>query len=379
MTTAARIPLAIPDLRGRELELLTKCVRDNWVSSAGPEVLELEHSMAQLTGRAHAVATVNGTAALHLALLGLGIRPGDRVIVPDWTFAATANAVAHAGATPVFVDVTASDWALDAGLVAEAIEKDPGIRAVMAVDPIGHAADMDALIAVCGQAGIPLIEDAAGGIGGRYKDRPCGSFGQVSTFSFNGNKTVTAGGGGMLLTDDAAIAQRVRHRSTQARPAADYVHDEVGYNYRMTNINAAVGLAQLERLDEMVAAKRAIATRYDASLSSRNDIQAMPRPSHSHSACWLYCVQVAGEEAAQSLVSACADANIEARVFWRSLSAQKPWQSQAPHLRGVSAKLSGTIVSLPCSSSLTEEQQSRVLDVLSAWSGPAMEREAIGA
>jgi dTDP-4-amino-4,6-dideoxygalactose transaminase len=364
-----RIPLSIPDLRGREAELLMNCVRDNWVSSAGPEVSAFETGTAELTGRSHAVATVNGTAALHLALLAVGVRPGDRVIVPDWTFAASVNAVAHAGATPVFVDVRHEDWALDPAIVERALRSDAGIRAVIAVDPVGHAADMDPLSQVCAAAGVALVEDAAGAIGATYHGRPCGSFGDVSIFSFNGNKTVTAGGGGMVLTDNAEIARTVRHRSTQARPGTDYIHDAVGYNYRMTNLNAAVGLAQLERLGEMVEAKRAIAARYDAALADRDDVKPMPRPAHSDSSCWLYNVQVSHEDAARSLVGALAADNIEARIFWRSLSVQAPWQDAPRHLSGVSEALSGRVVSLPCSSSLTRDEQVRVVGILSMWSG----------
>ncbi len=364
-----RIPLAIPDLRGREKELLVRCIEQNWVSSAGPEVNAFETETARLTGRKFAVALVNGTAALHLALLSCGVEPGDRVVVPDYTFAASANAVAHAGAIPVFVDISADDWALDAQLLARVLAEERGIKAVIAVDPLGHAADMDAIVAVCRGAGIALIEDAAGAIGGAYKGRPCGGFGDVSIFSFNGNKTVTAGGGGMLLTDDEPRARFVRHVSTQARPALDYVHDRVGYNYRMTNVNAAIGLAQLERLGEMVANKRAIAARYDAALARRDDMHAMPRPSHRESSCWLYSVRLATEIDARSLVSHLSEQNIEARIFWRSLSMQLPWASASRHLSGVARALSGTVVSLPSSSGLTGAEQKRVIAALGTWHG----------
>jgi perosamine synthetase len=362
-----RIPISVPDLRGREAELLLGCVRENWVSSAGPEVTAFESAVAHLTGRAHAVATVNGTAALHLALLAVGVCAGDRVIVPDWTFAASANAIAHAGATASFVDVTKSDWAIDPALVAETLASDPMIRAVIAVDPLGHTADLDALEAVCASHGVPLIEDAAGAIGARYRGRPSGSGGAAAIFSFNGNKTVTAGGGGMLVTDDAAMAQRVRHLSTQARPGSEYVHDMIGFNYRMTNINAALGLAQIERLDEMIAARRTIAARYDGAFVALETITPMPRPGYCDSVCWLYSVRLANEEAARALVASCDAAGIEARLFWRSLSAQAPWQDAPRRLRGISAALSGTVVSLPSSSSLSEPHQQRVIDAVMVW------------
>jgi dTDP-4-amino-4,6-dideoxygalactose transaminase len=369
--TPKRIPLAEPDLRGREAEYLAACVRDNWVSSAGPQIAEFEKRMATLSGRSFAVATVNGTAALHLALIAAGVRPGDAVVVPDWTFAASVNAVAHAGARPHFIDVAAEDWGLDAVLLDEVLASDRAVRAVIAVDPLGHAADFDAIAAVCRKHGVPLIEDAAGAIGARYKGRACGSFGALSVFSFNGNKTVTAGGGGMLLTDDEDKARLARHLSTQARPGRDYVHDMVGYNYRMTNVNAAVGLAQLERLDEMLHAKRAIAARYDHAIAGREDMQPMPRPAHSQSACWLYSVAVAGEPDAIDLVEAMDRAQVDGRIFWRSLSAQGPWRDAPRRLAGVSQSLSGRVVSLPSSSSLSESDQARVIAALNMWCGRA--------
>ena len=369
MGAHSRIPLAIPDLRGREAELLAKCIVDNWVSSAGPEVVAFEKGVAALTGRKHAIAVANGTAALHLALLAAGVKAGDRVAVPEWTFAATANAATHAGANIAFVDVTDSDWGLDANLLAKAIEADGTIKAAIAVDPLGHAADMDALQAVCRRHSIALIEDAAGAIGGMYKGKPCGALGDLSTFSFNGNKTLTAGGGGMVLTDNDEQARLIAHLATQARPTREYFHDMVGFNYRMTNLNAAVGLAQLERLEEMVAAKKRIASTYDAALSSRDDLRPMPRPAHSLSAAWLYNVKLRSEADAASLVAAMEAADIEARVFWRALSGQPAWQGATTWLSGVAASLSGTVVSLPCSSSLSAKAQERVLAVLAAWHG----------
>jgi dTDP-4-amino-4,6-dideoxygalactose transaminase len=371
-TDMGRIPLAVPDLRGREAELLLKCVRENWISSAGPEVSAFERAIAQLTGRRHAIAVVNGTAGLHMALLGCGVKAGDHVAVPDWTFAATANAVAHSGAIPHFVDVGWGDWALDPAVLDRALASDRRIKAVIAVDPLGHAADFDAFGEVCRRRDVALVEDSAAAIGASYKGRPCGSLGDVSVFSFNGNKTVTAGGGGMVLTDDDDKARLIRHVSTQARPTREYVHDRVGYNYRMTNLNAAVGLAQLERLGEMVAAKRAIAARYDAVLTGRADIVPMPRPAHSASTCWLYSVRVGSEAAANDLVAAMEERAVEARVFWRALSAQPPWGNAPRTVCGIAAALSGTVVSLPCSSSLTEADQTRVIDVLGAWRGKAL-------
>ncbi len=362
------IPLAIPDLRGREIELLTQCVEDNWVSSAGPFVTSFEERMAALTGCRDAVALVNGTAALHLSLLSAGVTPGARVIVPDFTFIATANAVCQANAQPQFVDVSPESWTLDPALVAEILDRpDHGVAAVIAVHALGHPADMDALAALCRTHDLPLIEDAAGAIGALYKGRPVGGLGDAGTFSFNGNKTVTAGGGGMIVTDRADWATQARHLSTQARTSDAYTHDSLAFNYRMTNVNAAIGLAQLERLDAMVAAKQAIAARYDAALADRGDIALMPRLDWAVHNCWLYSVRCRDRSAAADLQRHLNAAGIGARLFWQAMSSQPPLSGAPTVLRGVSEGLSGTMVSLPCSSNLGEDAQEQVIAALEGW------------
>ena len=363
-----RIPLAVPDLRGNESAYLARCVEDNWVSSAGPFVTECEKQIAALAGRAHAVASVNGTTALQLSMVAAGVKPGDYVVVPDWTFAATANAAHHAGAIPIFADVTEESWSLDPAVLEAILRNPPGkIAAVVVVHVLGHPADADPLISLCRAAGIPLIEDAAGAIGARYKGRPVGGLGDLAIFSFNGNKTVTAGGGGMIVTNDEAQAKRLRAISAQARSGAEYQYDAIGFNYRMTNLNAGVLLAQIERLEEMLAAKKRIAAAYDHAIAPRNDLQPMPRAPWGESACWLYSVRCRGQAEARSLVEHMAEHDIEARTFWRTLSDQAPYAHAPRRLTGVAAKLSGTVVSLPCSSSLTDEQQARVIAALAKW------------
>ena len=363
-----RIPLAVPDLRGNESAYLARCVQDNWVSSAGPFVTECEKQIAALVGRAHAVASVNGTTALQLAMTAAGVEHGDYVVVPDWTFAATANAAHHAGATPVFADVTEESWSLDPAVLAEILCNPPGrIGAVVVVHVLGHSADADPIIALCRDAGVPLIEDAAGAIGARYKGRSVGGLGDLAIFSFNGNKTVTAGGGGMVVTDDEAQAKRLRALSAQARSGAEYRYDAIGFNYRMTNLNAGVLLAQIERLEEMVAAKKRIAATYDRAVANRNDLQPMPRLPWSDSACWLYSVRCRSQGEARALVEHMSEHDIETRIFWRTLSDQAPYAHAPRRLTGVAAGLSGTVVSLPCSSSLTDEQQARVIAALAKW------------
>lgn len=366
-----RIPLSIPDLGKAEADAVAHCIADNWVSSAGPDVVEFEKRMAQLAGHAYGVAIVNGTAALHLALRIAGVGQGDKVLVPDFTFAATANAVMQSRATPVFVDVTEVSWTLDPTLLTDAIATHKP-KAVIPVHVLGHPADMDPIMASCRKAHVAVIEDAAGAIGARYRGRAVGSHGDMAVFSFNGNKTVTCGGGGMIVLDDAAMAQRARALSTQAREGGDYRYIEAAFNYRLPNLNAALGLAQLGRLGEMLAAKRSITARYDEALAGRNDLVPMPRCAWAESGCWLYSVRCASRADAVALVRHMDGAEVDARVFWQALSEQPPYADAPRLLTGVAARLSGTIVSLPCSSHLTEAEQARVIQSLADWRGASL-------
>ena len=377
MSAHITIPLTVPDLRGNESVYLRRCLTQNWVSAAGPDVRVLEQHLATLCDVRHAVATVNGTAALHLALVVAGVGPGDRVVVPDFTFAATANAVVHAGAQPLFVDVAADSWTLDADCLAAALDQHgEKIRAVVPVHALGHPADMAPIVELARGCGIPVIEDAAGAIGARYRGRAVGGLGDAAIFSFNGNKTVTAGGGGAIVTNRTDWADRARSLSTQARDAETYRHTEVGFNYRMPNINAALCLAQLERLEDMVTAKRAIAARYDAALADHGDLRPMPRAPWADSACWLYSVKCANAHYAQSLVHHLRTEGIESRVAWLSLSGQEPYAEAEAVLNGVSESISGCVVSLPCSSSLTRGKQGRVIAALRRWSSSGTERQS---
>lgn len=371
------IPLSVPDLRGREAEYLARCVQDNWVSSAGPFVTRFEQEMAKLAGCRHAVAFVNGTAALHLALVAAGVGPRQHVILPDFTFAATANAVYHAGARPLFADVSPETWTLSPESLEEAMqvarERRLTIGAVVAVHVQGQPADMDPLRAICRRANVPLVEDAAGAIGALYRGRPVGGLGDIAIFSFNGNKTVTAGGGGMIVTDREEWAKRTRHLSTQARNASDYSYDEVGFNYRMTNLNAAVGLAQLERLDDMLKAKKATASAYDHALANRDDLRPMRQSNWAESSCWLYGLRVASIGAASSLVDHLARHGVEARPFWQTLSTQRAYTDAVKTDTPNAAALSGRVVTVPSGSALTGSDRATVLAALASWRGPRLD------
>jgi len=373
VTTPISIPLAVPDLRGNEATYLAQCVAGNWVSSAGPFVGDMERRVAEITGTAHGVATVNGTAGLHLALLAAGVGPGDHVLVPDWTFAATANAVFHAGAEPYFTDITNDSWTLDVAMVRQALAQlGTRIRAVIAVHALGHPAELGPLRTACQDAKVALIEDAAGALGAMYQGQPVGGFGDFAVFSFNGNKTVTAGGGGMVVTNDGVAAERMRRLSAQARQTSAYRHDEVAFNYRMTNLNAAVGLAQLERLDEMLAAKCALATVYDQALAGRSELIPMPRQDWALSSHWLYAVLCPSCDDASALVAGLAARAIDSSIFWQSLSAQAPYADCPRQLDGVSRGISGRVVVLPSSSSLSSDDQARVIAALGDWRAMAL-------
>jgi len=284
------IPVNEPLLGGNEGRYLAQCVDTGWVSSEGPFVGRFEAGFAARTGRAHAVAVANGTAALELAMAALGLGPGDEVILPSFTIISCAAAVVRAGAVPVVVDSDPRTWCMDVGAVRAALT--PRTRAVMAVHIYGLPVDMDPLLELAEAHGLAVIEDAAEAHGLTYKGRPCGGMGTVSVLSFYPNKLVTTGEGGMVLTGDAALAARVRSLANLCfEPPRRFVHRELGWNYRMSNLQAAVGLAQLERLDEAVARKRAMGRRYTELLA---DVPGLELPlagtDHAENIYWVYGV-----------------------------------------------------------------------------------------
>ena len=260
-----RIPVYRPDLSGNEKKYVMDCLESSWISSKGGYIGRFEEQFARRVGVTHAASVCNGTVALHLAMLSLGIAAGDEVIVPTLTYIASANAVSYTGATPVFADSTPGTWQIDPSDVERKITG--RTKAVMAVHLYGQPCDMDALQAICRRHRLFLIEDCAEAIGSIYKNRHVGSFGDVATFSFFGNKTMTTGEGGMVVSSDRTIIERARHFKGQGLAAhREYWHDVVGYNYRMTNICAAIGVAQLERVDEFIERKRRLAALYRSGL-----------------------------------------------------------------------------------------------------------------
>ena len=372
------IPLAVPYLHGNEQRYLEECIRTNWVSYVGPFVSRFESEFAKAVGSAHAVAVNSGTAALHIGLLAVGVGAGDLVLVPDLTFIAPANAVRYCGAEPVFIGVTRDTWQLDVALVERYLRERCEIRdgatrhkasgrrvaAIVPVDLLGHAVDMDPLLALAKRGGIAIVEDATETLGGTYRGTSVGTRGEVGCFSFNGNKIITSGGGGMVTTDDPERAKRMKYLSTQARDdAKEYVHESVGFNYRLTSLQAAVGLAQLEMLDEHVQRKREIAARYSAELGDVPGVTLPAQAPWAASTYWLYTILVdrPARRTSRELIADLAAEQIEARPLWAPLHEQRPYRDCEAFEVATSRWLYERAVSLPCSIGLTEADQTRVI------------------
>jgi dTDP-4-amino-4,6-dideoxygalactose transaminase len=370
--TYTRIYLSPPDVGDVERKLLLEAFDSNWVAPAGPDLDAFEAQLAELVGVRHAVALSSGTAALHLALVAAGVRRGDTVLVPSFTFAASANAVMYLGARPVFLDSTPESWNVDPALVAEELRaratRGRLPRAVIAVDMYGQCADYDPLLAACDRYGVALIEDAAEALGASYRGRPAGSFGLAGVLSFNGYKIITTGGGGMLLTDDDRVAARTRHLATQARePVAHYEHRTVGYNYRLSNLLAAVGRGQLQRLGCLIAARRETAHYYRAALGDLPGLSFMPVAGYGLPNWWLTCLLIdPGPFGADrdEVLAHLARHNIEARPAWKPMHLQPAFQDCAIRGGTVSADLFRRGLCLPSGSALTGRERERVVNAV---------------
>jgi dTDP-4-amino-4,6-dideoxygalactose transaminase len=363
--------LSPPHIGAQERELLNDALDSNWVAPLGPHVDAFERELAAYCGRRHAVALSSGTAALHLALLALGVTPGDEVVTSTLTFVATANAITYCGATPIFVDSSPDDWNMDPSLLAEAMEdrqKDNRpVRAVVAVDLYGQCADYPSLLSTCRTFDVPMVEDAAEALGGSRGGR-AGSFGEVAALSFNGNKIITTSGGGMLLTDRSDIAERARHLSTQARlPFAHYEHDAVGYNYRLSNLLAALGRGQLAWLDDRVARKRAINLRYRAALGETPGIKFLPLANDGDWNAWLTCLLVDPAQFGcdrDHLLTALEHVNIEARPTWKPMHLQTVYAGAPIYGGGVAESIFRDGICLPSGSAMSDDDVDRVVDAL---------------
>lgn len=379
----AFIPLCVPSIEGNEWKYLKECLDTNFVSSVGPFVDRFEKLVADYAGVKNAVATVNGTAALHTALLVAGVQPEDEVLVPTLTFIAPVNAVRYAGAWPVFMDADPEYWQMDTNKLTDFLEKEcrwrkkelrnkktgRRVKAVLPVHILGHACDMDPVLKLARKYNLVVIEDATESLGGKYKNRMTGTLGDIACFSFNGNKLVTSGGGGMIVTDNQKWALRAKYLTTQSKDhPVEYIHKAIGYNYRLTNLQAAVGCAQMEKIGKFISVKRAVASNYTRALRDVPGVTPMKEAPWAFSIFWMYTVLIHSSKyglSSRQLLKRLAEKKIQSRPLWQPLHQALPYRDcQAFHC-DYSQKLYREALSLPCSVGLSRSQQETVIRAIS--------------
>ena len=362
------IPVYQPDLSGNEKRYVNECLDTSWISSRGRFVSEFEERFAKRVGVEHAASVSNGTVALHVALLALGIGPGDEVIVPTLTYIASVNAISYTGAIPVFVDSVPDTWQIDPDDIVRHIT--PRTRAIMPVHLYGQACDMDAIMDIARRHRLFVVEDCAEGFGTLYHGRHVGTFGDISTFSFFGNKTITTGEGGMVVSPDKTLIERTRHLKGQGLAAhREYWHDVVGFNYRMTNIQAAIGLAQLERADGFIARKRAIAAHYAQGLRGMPVQVHREAPDTVHSY-WMVSVLVEHPEHREPLRKHLADAGIETRPLFYPVHTM-PMHSKNFRRHPVAEDLAWRGINLPSFPGLSDVQINFIVKSIGEYFGHA--------
>lgn len=376
MSNKPRIYLSPPHMSGNEQKYINEAFETNWIAPLGPNVDAFEKELAEYVGSKGAAAVSSGTAAIHLALRLLDVQQGDKVFCSSLTFIASANPILYQGAEPVFIDSEPDTWNMSPLALERAMEqaKKEGKlpKAVVVVNLYGQSAKMDEILAICNHYQVPVVEDAAESLGSTYKGKKSGTFGKFGIYSFNGNKIITTSGGGMLVSDDVEALQKARFLATQARdPAPHYQHSQIGYNYRMSNIVAGIGRAQLEVLDERVKARRAIFDRYVQALGDIEGIHFMPELEGTMSNRWLTTLTIDQQALGvtpMDIINALAEENIESRPVWKPLHLQPVFNGVTyySHQEGwsVSDELFANGICLPSGSSMTVEEQNRVIDVI---------------
>jgi perosamine synthetase len=372
------IPLCVPEVRGNEWMYVKECLDSGWVSSVGPFVDRFERELAARVGAPYGVATVNGTAALQISLLVAGVQANDEVLVSALTFIAPANAIRYAGAYPVFIDAEPEYWQMDPERVREFLEEEctwqnselrnretgRRVRAILPVHILGHPVDLAPIVELARKYDLVVVEDATEALGTRYKGEPVGAAGDIACFSFNGNKLITTGGGGMIVTPNAQWASNAKYLTTQAKDdPVEYIHGETGYNYRLTNVLAAMGCAQLEKLDEYIGAKRRVAEFYEETLGHVPGITPMHEAPWAFSTFWMYTVIVDERRYgidSRSLLRNLAAAGIQTRPLWQPLHQSRVFRDLPQISAPVSEYLNRVALSLPCSVGIAQEQLWRV-------------------
>lgn len=363
-----RLYLSPPDISQHDHSSVDSVLASNWVAPVGPHLAAFEKAVAQRVKREHAVALNSGTAALHLALKWIGIGPGDAVVCPTLTFAASANPIHYEGATPIFIDSEQRTWNMDPQCLSDALEAHPNIKAVIVVHLYGQCAEMEPIITLCAQHGVALIEDAAEALGSSYQGNAAGSMGDLSFFSFNGNKIITTSSGGMLLSGNAKAIEKAGYWAAQSRePVAHYEHTEIGYNYRMSNVLAGLGLSQFADLDRRIAQRREHFEAYRTELGDLPGVEFMPISEPDAANYWLTCLTIDPHSAGvsgQDIIDALESEDIEARLLWKPLHMQPVFKEAICFGGHVAEGLFQTGLCLPSGSSMSTADRERVIQVV---------------
>ncbi len=370
------IPLSVPNISSEELENVKNCIETGWISSAGSYVDEFEEKFSEYLGIQGSVSAVNGTAALHLSLKILGVRQNDLVIMPNVTFVASANAISYLGANPILVDINEDDWQMDISLLEHFLSdqcqknKDGDlihlkssrrISALMIVHVQGNICDMDKLLYICNKYNLPVLEDAAEALGSSFKNNYAGTMGHIGCFSFNGNKIISTGGGGMIVSNNPDFIKKAKHLSTTAKvDPLTYYHDDIGYNYRLVNILAAIGVAQLEKLEIFREKKIQIASRYRENLNGIGDIGFQKIKSDVISNEWLFTITT---KSMQKLLSYLNNNGVMSRPFWMPMN-ELPMFSECLYISSgnISSLIHQRALSIPCSTGISDDQMGEVIE-----------------
>lgn len=368
------IPLSLPHLNGNEWHYVKECLDTGWISSAGNYVSLFETAVAHQSGSPYGAACINGTAGLHLSLICAGVEQGDHIIVPNLTFVASLNAISHAGASPIMIDIDSGDWQMDLHILSNFLSEQTEVRedgfsyflktgrkivAIMPVHVLGNMGNMDSLLSLASRYNLDIIEDSTEALGSTYNGRQAGSFGKLGVFSFNGNKIISTGGGGVVVSQDEDLIQKVKHLSSQAKISADiYDHNEVGFNYRMVNILAAVGLAQMEQFTGHLAVKKNIDTFYRQELAGVGDIGFQTVSPEVDPNCWLFTFRTKHSSA---LISYLTEKGIQCRPFWKPMNQLVMYKNfHYEQTENISNKVYQEGISIPSSVGLTPDQLEKV-------------------
>ena len=376
------IPLSVPFVEGKEWEYVKECLDTGWISSAGAYVDSFEDKVKDFVGAKYGIACMNGTAGLHIAQILLGIGESDHVLAPNITFVATLNAIKYSGATPILIDIDANNWQMDLGLLSSFLEQETEkrmakdgntysfykktgkpIKAIMPVHVLGNIGDIDKLLEITKTFNLEIIEDSTESLGSTYKGKHTGTYGKIGVFSFNGNKIISTGGGGVIVTNDAAIAKRAKHITTTAKTSSlDYIHDEVGYNYRLVNVLAAIGVAQMEVLPEILERKRKMDVFYRENLQGIGDIQFQEVIDDVKANCWLFTFRT---DKMRGLLKYLNENGVQSRPFWMPMN-QLNMYKDVPYFshNDISSQIYESCISIPSSAGITEEQLQKTVDTI---------------